>query len=85
MRPLVLASTTLAALISLAPMAFAAPTHTHHRVPPSHHTRYQMRMPAAPAGYPANELWPRCYGGDACTAAGYPNLHYWREIQGLPY
>ncbi|WP_157961306.1 hypothetical protein [Microvirga flavescens] len=32
--------------------------------------------------YPGSpELWPPCFEGPpACTAAGYPNLHYYREM-----
>ncbi|MGO4706599.1 hypothetical protein AB4072_12590 [Microvirga sp. 2MCAF38] len=32
---------------------------------------------------PGPDLWPACYAGPpTCTAAGYPNLHYYREIYG---
>jgi hypothetical protein len=40
----------------------------------------------ATAPYARSERWPSCLQGPpACTAAGYPNLHYSRETQGLPY
>ncbi|MBF9233024.1 hypothetical protein [Microvirga alba] len=37
-------------------------------------------------GFGAPALWQPCFtDGPACTAAGYPNLHYYREIEGLGY
>ena len=42
-------------------------------------------MPAT-APYARSERWPSCQQGTPwCTAAGYPNLHYYREMQGLAY
>jgi hypothetical protein len=96
MRSIALVSTFIVALVGMAPMASAAPrNHTHrvqpgystgsiHRVQPGYVTGSVRRLPSATVGYPRADLWPHCYGGPACTAAGYPNLHYLREIQGLP-
>ncbi|NIX75459.1 hypothetical protein [Microvirga terricola] len=45
---------------------------------------YSVTGAIGPAGT-GPELWPPCYyGPPACTAAGYPNLNYYRELQGYP-
>lgn len=45
---------------------------------------YSVTGAIGPAGT-GPELWPPCYyGPPACTAAGYPNLNYARELRGYP-
>jgi hypothetical protein len=84
MRSIALVSTAIVALVGMAPMASAATKHSIHRAQPRQMV-YGEPLSAPTAGYPRSELWPHCYGGVACTAAGYPNLHYFREIEGLLY
>lgn len=53
----------------------------HYRQPYDVETTGSIAAPGAVNG--PNELWPPCMAGPpACTAAGYPNLRYMREIQG---
>ncbi len=84
MRSIALVSATIVALVSMAPVVSAATKGNAHRVQLSSNTAYGVTLPVPTAGYPRNELWPHCYAGPNCTAAGFPNLHYLREIQGMP-
>jgi hypothetical protein len=84
MRSIALMSAAVVAFISMAPVASAATRDSAHRVQPGSNTAYGITLPAPTAGYPQSELWPHCSAGLECTAAGYPNLHYWHEMQGLP-
>jgi hypothetical protein len=90
MRALGIVSTAAVALVSLVSVASAAVPNTVHPANSGHYTAGVSgnveRWPAASSPYPKGDLWPRCYGGEPqCTAAGYPNLHYSHELQGLPY
>jgi hypothetical protein len=88
MRRFGLLTTAALALVSMVSVASAAETHrTHPRhALPRVAMSDSLRMPTAGAPYPSGDLWPACLQGPpACTAAGYPNLHWYREIQGLPY
>jgi hypothetical protein len=89
MRSFGLLSTAAVALVSMVSVAAAADhTHRTHR---RHHsadvmTTGAVRAPARSASYQRSDLWPACLQGPpACTAAGYPNLHWYRETHGLPY
>lgn len=43
-------------------------------------------VPPLTAPYPRSEEWPHCLpGADWCTAAGYPNLGYYRRLEGYPF
>lgn len=86
MRSLRLVPVTAVALMIASSVAQAAPASYHH------HAMRQFandqsanttgRTWATPsASYPASELAPACLQGPpACTAAGYPNLHYYQEM-----
>jgi hypothetical protein len=91
MRSFRLVSGTAIAFVIASTMAQAAPTsHREHNVVPPTSQQYASAdhaygMPTT-APYARSELWPSCQiGTEACTAAGYPNLHYYRELQGLSY
>ena len=91
MRSIGLISTVAVAFVSLASIVIPANASTIHRAGPDQYTAGGnvaggvVNWPAASAGYPKGDQWPHCYGGSPqCTAAGYPNLHYYREMQGLP-
>jgi hypothetical protein len=84
MRSFRLVPIAAVALLAVSSMAQAAPVHYRH-----HTISSQYSGAAGPFGvpitapYPSSELWPPCMQGPpTCTAAGYPNLHYLREIQG---
>jgi hypothetical protein len=87
MRSIALTSAAaVVALVSMAPVVSAATKDSSNQVQSGAHTVYGMRIPAPSSAYPPGDLWPHCYGGSPkCTAAGYPNLHSQRVIQGLPY
>jgi hypothetical protein len=94
MRAFRLVPLTAVALLVASTMAQAAPVpYFSHReineVPPNRtlaaNADRLFGMPAT-APYARSERWPSCEQGTSwCTAAGYPNLHYYRELQGLPY
>ncbi len=91
MRSLRLIPITAAALVVASTLAQAAPfSHREiNEIPPNRtvaaNADHLFGMPAT-APYARSERWPSCQQGtEACTAAGYPNLHYYREMQGLPY
>jgi hypothetical protein len=91
MRALRLVPLTALALVVASTMAQAAPFSDREiNVIPPNHTRavqadHVFGM-AATAPQPASQRWPSCLQGDpACTAAGYPNLHYDREMMGMRY
>jgi len=76
--------------LSLAAAAFIAASTMAQAAPGSYHAMPAHRLGLQPSGatlpprtepYAASELWPSCrQGPPACTAAGYPNLNYQREI-----
>ncbi len=60
----------------------------HQGYHPQYYSQYEPGStgsigPAPGAMYGQPELWPPCMGGPPnCTAAGYPNLRYLREMNG---
>jgi hypothetical protein len=91
MRSRRLMSMTAVAAVVASTMAQAAPfSHREiNEIPPNHtvaaNADHLFGMPAT-APYARSERWPFCEQGPPwCTAGGYPNLHYYREMQGLPY
>jgi hypothetical protein len=91
MRAFRLVPMTALALVVASTMAQAEPfSHREVNEIPPNQTRAASAdvlfgMPAT-APEARSERWPSCLQGPpACTAAGYPNLHYYREQQGLRY
>ena len=80
--------TAAAALALTSTMALAAPSHHRHSMtgePAGHLYANAGRAFGMPTTtpYPRSEVWPSCLQGPpACTAAGYPNLHYYNEKHG---
>jgi hypothetical protein len=77
-----------AALALTSTMALAAPSHYGHSMtaePAGHlyaNADHAFGMPTT-TPYPRSEMWPPCLQGPpVCTAAGYPNLHYYDEAHG---
>jgi hypothetical protein len=90
MRAFRLVPIAAVALVAASTLAQAAPvSHSERNTIPPNRTQaasadHLFGMPAT-APYARSERWPACLQGtEACTAAGYPNLHYYRELQGLP-
>jgi hypothetical protein len=83
MRSLRFLSLTAAAFLAASSMAQAAPVVYRHVVP-GHQAIVQQEGPAVvprTEGYVSSEIWPSCrQGAPFCTAAGYPNLSYQRQI-----
>ncbi|WP_047189967.1 hypothetical protein [Microvirga vignae] len=91
MRSLRFIPLTAIALVVASTMAQAAPfSHREiNEVPPNRtlaaNADRLFGMPAT-APYAHSERWPSCEQGTSwCTASGYPNLRYYREMQGLSY
>jgi hypothetical protein len=82
---------TAIAFVVASTMAQAAPSsHRETNVMPPTSGQYASadRAFGMPTTAPdsRSERWSSCLQGEpACTAAGYPNLHYYRELQGLPF
>jgi hypothetical protein len=74
---------TAVGFIAASTMAQAAPS-TYHHVMPVHRFNLQqsrISIPPRTESYAPSALWPSCMQGPPlCTAAGYPNLNYQRQI-----
>jgi hypothetical protein len=88
MRSFRMVPTAAAALVLTSTMALATPSHYSHSMTGTSvghlyaNADRAFGMPTT-MPYPRSEVWPSCLQGPpACTAAGYPNLHYYNETHG---